>query len=179
MHTPSLQLLPKSTASILGTLVVYSGIPLMQSLSSWLWGCNSLLLRLHWEISLSLLCSPSSWGSALVLAPLLCIGSTQVSFPWPDSGWLRQRLIRPVFLTQPGELNSTEIVLGMWVEPVAAEATMMLQQPGVCSVFSQGSCPWILGPWKWCAAQAPGWGGRVWVVICPCTQDFWWQWQQH
>ena len=44
-------------------------------------------------------------------------------------------------------------------EPVVAEASMMLQQPEVCRVFSWGSCPWITGPWQWWAAQAPGTGG--------------------
>ena len=40
-----------------------------------------------------------------------------------------------------------------------AEASVMLQQPEVCHVFSLGSCPWIMGPWQWWAAQAPGRGG--------------------
>ena len=44
-------------------------------------------------------------------------------------------------------------------EPVAAEAGVMLHQPEACRVFSQGSCPWITGPWQWQAAQAPGRGG--------------------
>ena len=44
-------------------------------------------------------------------------------------------------------------------EPVMAEASMTLQQPEVCCVFSPGSCPWIVGPWHWWAAQAPGGGG--------------------
>ena len=39
--------------------------------------------------------------------------------------------------------------------PMAAEAGMTLQQPEVCCVFSRGSCPWIMGPWQWRAAQAP------------------------
>ena len=47
----------------------------------------------------------------------------------------------------------------MWGKPAAAEASMMLQQPVACRVFSQGSCPWITGPWQWRAAQAPGRGG--------------------
>ena len=47
----------------------------------------------------------------------------------------------------------------MWDEPVAAEASMTLQQPEACRVFSLGSCPWITGPWQWQAAQAPGRGG--------------------
>ena len=36
---------------------------------------------------------------------------------------------------------------------------MTLQQPEVCLVFSWGSCPWIMGPWQWQAAQASGRGG--------------------
>ena len=45
----------------------------------------------------------------------------------------------------------------MWGEPAAAEASMTLQQPE--PHFSRGSCPWIMGPWQWRAAQAPGRGG--------------------
>ena len=50
---------------------------------------------------------------------------------------------------------------GAWMrgEPAAAEAGVMLQQPEARRVFSRGSCPWIMGPWQWRAAQAPGRGG--------------------
>ena len=44
-------------------------------------------------------------------------------------------------------------------EPVAAEASMTLQQPEAHRVFSRGSCPWITGPWQWRAAPAPRRGG--------------------
>ena len=44
-------------------------------------------------------------------------------------------------------------------EPAAAEAGMMLHQPEVRRAFSQGSCPWIMGPWRWRAAQVPRRGG--------------------
>ena len=44
-------------------------------------------------------------------------------------------------------------------EPVAAEASVTLQKPEARLVFSQGSCPWISGPWQWRAAQTPGRGG--------------------
>ena len=44
-------------------------------------------------------------------------------------------------------------------EPAAAEASVTLHQPEVRRAFSQGSCPWITGPWQWWAAQAPGRGG--------------------
>ena len=35
----------------------------------------------------------------------------------------------------------------MWGELAVAEASMMLQQPEACPVFSQGSCLWVMGPW--------------------------------
>ena len=44
-------------------------------------------------------------------------------------------------------------------KPVAAEAGVTLHQAEALRVFSQGSCPWITGPWQWRAAQAPGRGG--------------------
>ena len=44
-------------------------------------------------------------------------------------------------------------------EPAVAEASMTLQQPEACRVFSRGSCPCIMGPWQWQAAQVPGRGG--------------------
>ena len=47
----------------------------------------------------------------------------------------------------------------MWGEPAEAEASMTLQQPEAPHVFSQGSCPWITGPWQWQAAQVPRRGG--------------------
>ena len=50
-------------------------------------------------------------------------------------------------------------------EPAVVEAGMMLQQPEVHHVFSWGNCPWIMGPWQWRAAQAPGRGG---VDSDPC-----------
>ena len=44
-------------------------------------------------------------------------------------------------------------------EPAVAEAIVMLHQPEACRVFSQGSCPCIMRPWQWQAAQAPRRGG--------------------
>ena len=44
-------------------------------------------------------------------------------------------------------------------EPAAAEAGMTFHQPEAKHAFSWGSCPWITGPWRWRAAQAPGRGG--------------------
>ena len=39
--------------------------------------------------------------------------------------------------------------------PAAAEAGVTLHQRAVRRAFSQGSCPWIPGPWQWRPAQAP------------------------
>ena len=69
------------------------------------------------------------------------------------------------------------VIIGMRGEPEVAEASVMLQQPEACRVFSRGNCPWVTGPWQWRAAQDPG-GGVGWVVTCTCTQDSWWQRQQ-
>ena len=44
-------------------------------------------------------------------------------------------------------------------ELVVAEAGVTLQQAEARHVLSQGSCPWITGPWQWRAAQAPMRGG--------------------
>ena len=127
----------------------------MQGTSSWLRRFNPLLLRLHAEISLSLLCSHSSWGSALDLAPRLHTGRPLVSVLHPDRKALMHHLIRELWLTQAGGRDGYRIC----GEPAVAEAGMMLQQPEAHCVFSQGSCPWITGHWQWQAAQTPGRGG--------------------
>ena len=72
----------------------------MQGTSSWLWRFNPLLLRLLGEISLSFLCSHSSWGSALVSAPRRLVGHLRASLPCPDRTGLKQWLIRAFLLTQ-------------------------------------------------------------------------------
>ena len=68
-----------------------------------MWGVNPLLLRLHGEISLSLLCLHSFCGSALVLALPLCVGRPQTSVPRPDRRGLKQQLIRALLLSQARE----------------------------------------------------------------------------
>ena len=65
----------------------------------------------------------------------------------------------------PGLGRGTVVITGMWGEPAVAEASVTFQQPEACRVFSQGSCPWISGPWQWQAAQAPG-GGGVGSDLC-------------
>ena len=75
----------------------------MQGLPSQLRGFNLLLLRLRGEISLSLLCSHSFLGSALVFAPPLHLGHPQASFLCPDKRGLKQLLIRALLLSQARE----------------------------------------------------------------------------
>ena len=115
---------------------------------------NPLPLRLLGEISLSLLCSYSSWGSALDLAQPLRVGRLRASVPCPDRTELKEQLIRGLWLTQTTGREG----YGMWGEPAAAEASVTLQQSEACRVFSQGSCLWIMGHWQCRAAQVPGRG---------------------
>ena len=113
-------------------------------------------MRLLGEISLSLLCSHGSWCSALDLAPPLHVGHLRVSVPHPDRTGLNLQLIRGLWLTVGGGQREG---YGMWGKPAVAEASVTLQQLEAHCVFSWGSCPWIMGPWQWQAAQAPGRGG--------------------
>ena len=71
------------------------------------------------------------------------------------------------------------VIAGMRGKCAAAEASVTFQQPEARHVFAHGSCPWIMAPWQWQAAEAPGgvWGG-VWIVTCAYIQDSWWLQQQ-
>ena len=67
-----------------------------------MWRFNPLLLRLLGEISLSLLCSHSSWGSALDLALPLRVGCLKASVLHSDRTGLKEQLLRGLWLTQAG-----------------------------------------------------------------------------
>ena len=92
-----------------------------------MWRFNLLLLRLLREISLSLLCLHSSWGSALDLAPPLHVGHHQASVPHPERRGLKQRLTRGLLLIQAGAGKGMVVIIGMRGEPVVAEASMTLK----------------------------------------------------
>ena len=125
------------------------------------------------EISLSLLCLHSSGGSALDLALPLHVGRLRACVLFSDRTGLKEQLLRGLWLTQAGGREG----YGVRGEPAAAEASVTLHQPEVCRAFSQGSCPWITGPWQWRGLhRLPG--GAVWRVTCACTQASWWQQQQ-
>ena len=119
-----------------------------------MWSFNPLLLRLLGEISLFLLCSHSSRGSALDLNPPLRVGRLMVSVLRSDRMGLKEQLLRWLWLTQDGREG-----YGVRGELGAAEAGVMLHQPEAHSAFSWRSCPWITGPWQWRAAQASRRGG--------------------
>ena len=70
--------------------------------SGCLWSFNPLLLRLLGKISLSLLCSYSSRGSALDLDSPLRVGRLRASVPHPDRTGLKEQLLRGLWLTQAG-----------------------------------------------------------------------------
>ena len=120
-----------------------------------MWGFNPLLLRLHGEISLSLLCLHSSCCSDLDLAPTLHVSHLRVSVLHSDRMQLKYQLIRGLLLTQVGGREG----YGIRGEPVVVEAGVTLQQPEAHCVFPRGNCLWITVPWQWWAAQAPGMGG--------------------
>ena len=72
----------------------------MQGTSSLLWIFNPLLLRLHGEISLSLLCLHSCCGSGLDLSPPLRVGHPLGSVLHPDRRRLKEWLIWGLWLSQ-------------------------------------------------------------------------------
>ena len=76
--------------------------------SSCLWSFNPLLLRLLGEISLSLLCSHSSRGSALDVAPPLCVGRLRASVLGSDRTGLKEQLLQGLWLTQAGGGRGTD-----------------------------------------------------------------------
>ena len=100
--------------------------------SSCLWSFNPLLLRLLGEISLSLLCSYSSQGSALDLDPPLCVGRLRASVPRPDRMGLKEQLL--------GGSGSLRTVGGRGTE----EAGRACSSRGRCDVAAAWGAPCVL-----------------------------------
>ena len=139
--------------------------------SSCLWSFNLLLLRLLGEISLSLLCSYSSRGSALDLDPPLYVGRLRASVLRSHRMGLKEQLFRGLWLTQ-----------AVGREGYGCGASLRRQRPAWhCSslrraVFSPGEVvPGSREPCSGGLHRLPG--GAVWIVSCACTQTSWW-WQQ-
>ena len=131
---------------------------------SCLWSFNPLLLRLLGEVSLSLLCSRSSRGSALDLDPPLRVGRLRASVLRSDRTGLKEQLLRGLWLTQAGGGSGTEEA----GRACGVRGVVTLQQPEARRAFSRGNCPWITGAWPCRAAPAPRRGG-VESDLCPHT----------
>ena len=140
-------------------------------ISSCLWSFNPLLLRLLGEISLSLLCSHSSRGSALYMDPPLHVGRRRASVPPPDRTGLKEQLLRGLWLTQARGREGYGCGASLRQQRLACRCTSprrTVRSTGEVVPRSRdpgsGGLHWLLG-------------GVVWRVICALTQAFWW-WQQ-
>ena len=131
-----------------GWFVFYSGIPEMQGTSAWLWRFNQLLLRLLGEISLSLLSSHSSWGSALDLATPLRVGCLRASVLRSDRMGLKLQLIWGLRFTEAGRRGGMECGVSLrWQRPAWRCSSLR------CAVCSPGEV--VPG------SQDPGSGGLL------------------
>ena len=156
----------------LGWFIVYSGIPQMQGTSGWLWRFNPLLLRLLGEISLSLLCSHSSRGSALDLAPPLHVGCLRASVLPSDRTGLKEQLIRGLWLTQAMGREGYGCGVSLWQQRPAWHCNSLRRTVRSPREVVPGS----RDPGSGGLHRLPG--GAVWIVTCACTQASWWQQQQ-
>ena len=163
---------PKVHLLNLGWFIVYSGIPQVQGTSSWLWRFNPLLLRLLGEISLSRLCSHSSRGSALDLAPPLRVGHLRSSVLCSDRTGLKEHLLRGLWLTQAAGREGYR----MRGKPAAAEARRCCTslRRAVCS--TREVVPGSRDPGSGGLHRLPG--EEVWRVTSACTQASWWLQQE-
>ena len=141
--------------------------------SSCLSSCNPLLLRLLGEISLSLLCSYSSRGSALDLDPPVHVGPLRVSVPHPDRPGLKEQLLQGLWLTQAGGRERYR----------GGGASLRRQRPARrCSSLRHAVrsprevVPGSRDPGSGGLHRLPG--GAVWRVTCARTQASWLA-QQH
>ena len=165
-------LAPKVHLLNLGWFIVYSSISQMQNTSSWLWRFNLLLLRLLEEISLSLLCLHSFWGSALDLAPPLHVGHLRASVLHSDTMGLKEQLIRVLWLTQAGGGRVMECRVSLELQRLVWHCTSLRR-----TVCSPGEVvPGSRDPGSGRLNRLPG--RNVWIVTCACTQVSWWLQQQ-
>ena len=80
-------------------------------------------MKLLGDISLSVLCSHRSWGSAFDLDPPLRVGCLRVSVLRSDRTRLKEQLIWGLWLTQVGGREGYRVQ----GEPAVAEANLTLQ----------------------------------------------------
>ena len=140
--------------------------------SSCLWSFNLLLLRLLGEISLSLLCSQSSWCSALDLALPLWLGRLRASVLRSDRTGLKEKLLRGLWLTQAGGREGYGCRTNLWWQRLARHCSSLRR-----AVHSPGEVvPSSWDPGSVRLHRLPG--GAMWIVTCASTQVSWWQQQQ-
>ena len=141
--------------------------------SGWLWSFNPLLLRLLGEVSLSLLCSHSSRGSALDLDLPLRVRRRRASVLRSHRTGLKEQMIQGLWLPQAGGRERYG----------GGGANLGRQRPAWrCTslrhtVHSTGEVvPGSRDPGSGGLHRLPG--GAVWIVTCACTQVSWWRQQQ-
>ena len=140
--------------------------------SSFLWSFNPLLMRMLGEISLSLLCSYSSLGSALDLDPPLRVGHLRASVLHSHWTGLKEQLLWGLWLTQAGRREGYGCRVNLrWQRPAChcSSPRHAVRSPG--EVVSGSREPGSGG-----LHRIPG--GAVWIVTCARTQAAWWQQQQ-
>ena len=145
---------------------------------SWLWSFNPLLLRLLGEISLSLLCSHSSRGSALDLAPPLHVGRLRVSVLHSDRTGLKEQLIWGLWLTRAGGGRGTDAgracvsrgqhdVAPAWGAPCVLPGKLSPDHGSLAVVGCTGSREGRCGEWPVLAHRLLGGGSSSLSVSCP------------
>ena len=146
---------------------------------SCLWSFIPLLLRLLGEISLSLLCSYSSRGSALDLDPPLNVGRLRASVPRPYRTGLKEQLLRGLWFTQARGGSSTEEagracggrgrsdVAAAWGAPCILPAKLSLDHGTLAVAGCTGSREGRCGEWPVLAHRLLGGGSSSLSVSCP------------
>ena len=137
-----------------------------------LWSVKPLLLRLLGEISLFLLCSYSSLGSALDLDLPVHVGHLRASVRCSHRMGLKEQLLQGLWLTQAGRregYGGGGLILRRQ-RPARRCSTLMraVRSPGEAVPGSRDA-----GSGRLHRLQ----GGAVWLVTCARTQASWW-WEQ-
>ena len=146
--------------------------------SSWLWRFNPLLLRPLGEISLSLLCSHSSWGSALDLDPPLRVGCLRASVLRSDRMGLKEQLLQGLWLTQAWGREGTDVgracggrgrrdVAPAWGALCVLPGKLSLDHGTLAVAGCTGSWEGRCGQWPGLAQRLLGGSSSSLSVSCP------------
>ena len=146
--------------------------------SSCLWSFNPLLLRLLGEISLSLLCSYSSRGSALDLPPPLHVGRLRASVLRSDRTGLKEQLLWGLWLTQAGGGRGMDAgracggrgrrdVAPAWGTQCVLPGKLSLDHGTLAVAGGTGSREGRCGEWPVLAHRLLGGGSSSLSISCP------------